>query len=89
MWIPEFRPQLNAQILQFASKSDQADTYRDSPITIMVTGSAAKMSRQIMHTTVVQREGRGGEEERVEKEPDEWKWKEEMERGGRDERRRG
>ena len=42
-----------------------------------------------MHTTVVQREGRGGEEERVEKEADEWKWKEEMERGGRDERRRG
>ena len=89
MWIPEFRPQLNAQILQFASKSDQADTYIDSPITIMVTGSAAKMSRQIMHTTVVQREGRGEKRRRWRRRHMNGKWKEEMERGGRDERRRG
>ena len=42
--------------------------YRNSPITIMATGSAARMIRQIMHSTVVQGKGGEGEKEADERE---------------------
>ena len=56
-------PQPNKQIPQVASKSEQSDAYWDSPITIMVTGSAARITRQIIHSTVGQGRwwGRGRE----------------------------
>lgn len=58
-------PQPDKRIPQFASKSEQPGVYWDSPITIMVTGSAARIIRQIIHSTVGQ-EG-GGRRERQRK----------------------
>lgn len=58
-------PQPDKRIPQFASKSEQPGVYWDSPITIMVTGSAARIIRQIIHSTVGQ--GGGGRRERQRK----------------------